>query len=106
MAESDSDKEMTIIVTSKVYERLMEEEKERLKSVTQRGNITFMKIENDDIVYPSMTITDVFAYIYFFNTDGVYDNKIIVSTDRKTQCWAEKLYAHYKNESNQIEDII
>ena len=102
---AESGKEMTFIVTPKVYERLMEEEKERLKSVIQRGNVIFMKIEDSDMIYPSMTITDVFTYVYLFNIDGVYDNKIIVSTDKKTLSWIESLYAHYQNKSKRMENI-
>jgi predicted transcriptional regulator len=50
----------------------------------------------DEAISPSMTITDVFAYVYLFNTDGVYDNKIIISLDEQTRSWFNKLYQHFK----------
>ena len=52
--------------------------------------------EADNAISPSMTITDVFAYVYLFNTDGVYDNKIIISLDDQTRAWFKKLYRHFK----------
>jgi len=48
---------------------------------------------------PSMTLTDLFAYIYFFNTDDVYDNKIIVSNDDMMRTWAKELYKFYKKKA-------
>ena len=90
---------MTIIVTPKVYERLVEEDEKRLQKIIQRENVTFLKLEETGMIVPSMTITDVFVYIYFFNNDGVYDNKIIVSLDDITRSWAKDLYKHYKKQA-------
>lgn len=101
---AESGKEMAIIVTPKVYDRLVEENEKRLKEIIQRENITFMKInDKGGIIFPSMTITDIFTYIYFFNTDGVYDNKIIVSREDSTRSWAKELYKHYKKQSTAVE---
>jgi len=90
---------MTILVTPKVYERLVEEDEKRLRNIIQRKNVTFLILEETDIIVPSMTITDVFTYIYFFNNSGVYDNKIIISVDDATQSWAKELYNYYKKQS-------
>jgi len=90
---------MTILVTPKVYERLVEEDEKRLRNIIQRKNVTFLILEETDIIVPSMTITDVFTYIYFFNNSGVYDNKIIISVDDATRSWAKELYNYYKKQS-------
>ena len=101
---AESGKDMTIIVTPKVYERLVEEDEKRLQKIIQKENVTFLKLNDDgDTIAPSMTISDVFVYIYFFNNDGVYDNKIIVSLDDITRSWAKELYKFYKKQSVDIE---
>ena len=101
---AESGKDMTIIVTPKVYERLVEEDEKRLQKIIEKENVTFLKLNDDgDTIAPSMTISDVFVYIYFFNNDGVYDNKIIVSLDDITRSWAKELYKFYKKQSVDIE---
>ncbi|MDV0445239.1 hypothetical protein MmiAt1_08010 [Methanimicrococcus sp. At1] len=101
---AESGKEMTVIVTPKVYDRLVEDHEKRLNEIIQKENVTVMKInDKGGIIFPSMTITDVFTYIYFFNTDGVYDNKIIVSLDDATKSWAKELYKYYKKQSAVLE---
>lgn len=93
----ESGKEVTMIVTLKVHERFIEEMEERLNELTKRENVNYMVLPDKDITTtPSMTLTDVFAYIYFINTDGVYDNKIIISNDEMTKTWAKELYKYYK----------
>jgi Predicted transcriptional regulator len=103
---AESGKEMTMIVTPKVHERFIEEEKIRLKNLIKQENVTYM-IYNDteNTICPTMTLTDVFSYIYFFNNDGVYDNKIITSTDEMSLSWAKELYTHYKKQAAVLESI-
>ncbi|MDL2261802.1 DUF1724 domain-containing protein [Methanimicrococcus sp. OttesenSCG-928-J09] len=101
---AESGKDMTVIVTPKVYDRLVEDHEKRLNEIIQRENVTFMKLnDKGDAIGPSMTITDVFTYIYFFNTDGVYDNKIIVGLEDASRSWAKELYKYYKKQSTVIE---
>ena len=98
-------KEITIIATLKVHERFMEERKDRLKDLIRRKNVTYMIYGEGDEIVPNMTLTDVFSYIYFFNNDSVYDNKIIFSTDDRALAWAKELYDYYKNNSSILESI-
>ena len=88
-----------MLVTPKVYDRLVEKDEKRLRNIIQRKNVTFLILEETDVIVPSMTITDVFTYIYFFNNDGVYDNKIVISADDDTRSWAKELYKYYKKKS-------
>ena len=101
---AESGKEMTIIAAPKVYERFVEDHEKRLREIIRKENVTFMILDDKgSTIGPSMTLTDVFAYIYFFNNDGVYDNKIIVSTEDCTRAWAKELYKNYKKRSTIIE---
>ena len=101
---AESGKEMTIIVTPKVHERFIEEMEDRLNELIKRGNVSYMILPDKGVTTtPSMTLTDLFAYIYFFNTDGVYDNKIIVSDDDAMRAWARELYKFYKKKAAAIE---
>ncbi|MDR0767973.1 MAG: DUF1724 domain-containing protein [Methanosarcinales archaeon] len=101
---AESGKEMTIIAAPKVYERFVEDHEKRLKEIVQKENVTFMIWDDKgSAIGPSLTLTDVFTYIYFFNNDGVYDNKSIVSTEDSTRTWAKELYKHYKKQSSAIE---
>ncbi|MCL2863019.1 MAG: DUF1724 domain-containing protein [Methanimicrococcus sp.] len=97
---AEAGKEMTIIVTLKVHERFIEEMKDRLNELIKRKNVNYMILPDEGVTTTlSMTLTDVFAYIYFFNTDGVYDNKIIISVDDMTRVWARELYKFYEKKS-------
>jgi len=101
---AESGKEMTIIVTPKVHERFIEEMESRLNELIARGNVSYMILPDKGVTTtPSMTLTDLFAYIYFFNTDGVYDNKIIVSEDDMMRMWAKELYKFYKKKAVAVE---
>jgi len=101
---AESGKEMTIIVTPKVHECFLEEMKERLNELIKRENVSYMLLPDKGVTTtPSMTLTDLFAYIYFFNTDGVYDNKIIVSNDDMMRTWAKELYKCYKKKAAVVE---
>ncbi|MCL2550299.1 MAG: DUF1724 domain-containing protein [Methanimicrococcus sp.] len=101
---AESGKEMTIIVTPKVHERFIEEMGNRLNELIRRGNVNYMLLSDSAVTTtPSMTLTDLFAYIYFFNTDGVYDNKIIVSDDDMMRAWAKELYKFYKKKAAAVE---
>ena len=100
-----SGKEMTFIVTPKVHEVFMGD-KNILKSLINRENVTYMIYhDTENAICPTMILTDVFSYIYFFNKDGVYDNKIIISTDEMTLSWAKELYKHYKKQSVILKSI-
>jgi predicted transcriptional regulator len=98
---AESGKEMTFIVTSKVLERFKEVDEARLNRLIHLKNVTFLLLnETDNAISPSMTITDVFVYAYLFNTDGVYDNKIIISSDDQTHSWFKKLYQHFQDQAD------
>ncbi|MDR2944197.1 MAG: DUF1724 domain-containing protein [Methanosarcinales archaeon] len=102
---AESGKDMTLIVTSKVYDRLVEEHGKRLSDIIRKENVTFMKLnDRSNAISPSMTITDVFTYIYFFNKDGVYDYKIIIGFEDVTRMWAKELYKYYKKQSVAVEE--
>ena len=91
---------MIFIVTSKVLCRLKEEDEARLNKIIHLDNVTFLLLdEADNIINPSMTITDVFVYVSLFNTDNVYDNKIIISTDEMTRSWFKELYTYFKKKA-------
>jgi len=96
---AESGKEMTFIVTEKVLDRLKEEDESRLNKIIHLENVAFLLLNEDNTISPSMTITDVFVYVYLFNTDGVYDNKIIISFDEQTCSWFKKLYKHFKTQA-------
>ena len=103
---AETGKKMVIIVTRKVHERLIEEEKDRLGKLIKQENVKYMIYNGDcTLICPTMTLTDVFSYIYFFNNDGVYDNKIILSTDDRTLAWSKELYEHYKKQSVYVKAI-
>ena len=82
---------------------MVEEDEKRLQKIIQMENVTFLKLEETGAIVPSMTITDVFVYIYFFNNDGVYDNRIIISVDDITRSWAKELYKYYKKQAVALE---
>ena len=101
-----SGKEMTFIVTPKVHEVFRGDEKNKLKNLIKQENVTYMIYhDTENMICPTMMLTDVFSYIYFFNNDRVYDNKIIISTDEMTLSWAKELYKHYKKQSVILESI-
>ncbi|MDV0446764.1 hypothetical protein MsAg5_06190 [Methanosarcinaceae archaeon Ag5] len=100
----ESGKDMTMIVTPKVFDRMKGEYGARLEKFIGKENVTFLVYnEKGKSIAPSMLITDVFTYTYLFNNDGVYDNKMLISFDDMTKSWTKELYKHIKKSSVPVE---
>ncbi|WNY25530.1 transcriptional regulator FilR1 domain-containing protein [Methanolapillus millepedarum] len=97
---AESGKEMTMIVTPKVFDRMKEEYGGRLENFIAKDNVTFLVYnEKGKSIAPSMLMTDIFTYTYLFNNDGVYDNKMLISFDDLTKSWIKELYKYFKKSS-------
>ncbi|NOQ48660.1 MAG: DUF1724 domain-containing protein, partial [Methanococcoides sp.] len=45
------------------------------------------------------------TYICFFNKEGMYDHRKIMSFDESASKWGEELFTHYQNLSRRITEL-
>jgi predicted transcriptional regulator len=96
--------DVSIIVTSQVFERLREEFKDILRE--------FLKFENGNLyvcsqkIEFSYVVTDRFISLSLPFSDGTYDHqRDILCFDSAAIQWGEDLFAHYRDISEKITEI-
>lgn len=92
---------MDLIVTESVFERLENEYEEEMRSILEAENTTFL-VCNDDLKPPTFNFTENFAYISFFNFQGRYDHKDIITHDPGAIEWCKELFTYYSRTSEPI----
>ena len=72
---------------------------------------TMMDSENtkiyicDDEMKLTITLAERFIYICFFNEDGRYDHKTVMSFDESALRWGSELIDNYINISELLDDL-
>ena len=94
----------SIILTKSVFERM---EKDYLENVQK-----FVDIENCNLFVSkevtglaTLVTTDRFLYLCFFDKNGQYDNRIIMSFDSTALKWSRDLFNCYKEEAEMITEL-
>ena len=60
---------------------------------------------NEEMKRPLVNVLDNFAYLGFFNNDGTYGSKELMSFDESAIKWAKELFIHYMNLSKNANEI-
>ncbi|VVB92440.1 Methanogenesis regulatory protein FilR1 [uncultured archaeon] len=83
-----------IIVTHKVFDRILEVAEKILKKIISEPNFSLYVLNEDTKI--ALTLTDSALHIGLFDNKGTYDyNKDIISYDDKAISWGRLLYEHY-----------
>lgn len=105
MIEKDID--IIFLFTPDVFSRIQKEWKDKLKKIFQNCTFYIYKKNecyniNQSLGYPSICITDSFAYFFFFNKQSTYDNRKLISFEKSAISWGLDLFNHYIKESEKI----
>lgn len=96
--------EMSLVLTSSIFERMQKDSPEELKNIMGKEN-TRLFVYDGDINIPTVTVTDWFAYICFFDIEGKYDHKQIMSFDENALQWGNELFQYYRDMSQAVEKV-
>jgi len=97
----NSDAEITLIVTKRIYERLKSDFKKELKLYLNRDQKRLF-VCADDVKIAMLTKTEHFMMADFFTWKGAYDQESIISFEPAPLKWAEDLILHYKEQAQEI----
>jgi len=98
------EKEVSIIVTSHVYERIKREFEDILRKSFKFGNASFYVCSRE--IELSYLVTDTFLSLTLPFSDGSFDyQRDVLCFDPAALKWGEDLFAYYRDISNKITDV-
>lgn len=91
-----------LILTRPVYERLKDEYTEQHNAMMESKNSNIYICNDDQVKIGALSITDDLMLIAFFNKDGVFDHKKVISFEESARQWGKNLFLYYKENSERI----
>ncbi|MDW7732340.1 MAG: winged helix-turn-helix domain-containing protein [Methanolobus sp.] len=91
-----------LILTRPVYERLMDEYSEQHCAMMESRNSNIYICNDDTVKLGALSITDNLMLIAFFNKDGVFDHKKVLSFEESARQWGKDLFLYYKENSEKV----
>ncbi len=93
----------TLILTRSVYTRLKEEYEEQYNTMMRSKNSRLYVCDDDVAKMGALSITDDLILIAFFNRDGIFDHKKLISFEESARSWGNELFEHYKEMAELVE---
>lgn len=94
--------EISLIFEKHTYEKMNQSFGEELKSLDDSENVTLYKID-EEINPPEIIISDEEISIIFFNLNGKYDYRELLSSHEDALSWGNELFNYYKEISKPLE---
>ncbi len=91
-----------LILTKPVYERLEEEYTEEHNAMIENENSNIYICDDTAIKLGALSVTDDMMLIAFFNKDGVFDHKKVMSFDESARLWGQELFNYYKERATPV----
>lgn len=92
-----------LILTRSVYNRLKDEYEEQYKAMMESKNSKLYVCDDDAIKLGALSITDDLILIAFFNKEGHFDHKKVISFEENALEWGRNLYSHYMQIAELVE---
>lgn len=92
----------TLILTKSVYTRLKEEYEEQHNIMMQSKNSNLYVCEDDAAKLGALSVTDNLLLIAFFNSEGIFDHKKLISFEESALSWGKELFASYKEIAEKV----
>jgi predicted transcriptional regulator len=92
-----------MILTKSVYDRLKEEYTEQYNAMMTSKNSNLFICDDNIIKLGALSITDDLVNIAFFNKQGIFDHKKMISFDENARIWGTDLFLYYKEMSHKVE---
>ena len=93
--------EISIILNEAVLERMHEDRQEELKKIQSFENIKLFLYEKE-LCPPPIVVTDNLFSASFFNDQGMYDHRDIMSFSQSSLKWGEELFKYYQKMAIEI----
>ena len=91
-----------LILTRPVYERLVEEYSDQHNAMMEARNSNIYITNDDTLKLGALSITDDLMLIAFFNKEGVFDHKKVISFEESARKWGKDLFSYYKKNSTKV----
>ncbi|WP_406657636.1 winged helix-turn-helix domain-containing protein [Methanolobus sp. ZRKC2] len=91
-----------LILTKPVYERLLDEYTEQHDAMMEARNSNIYICNDDTVKLGALSITDDLMLIAFFNKQGIFDHKKVISFEESARKWGKDLFLYYKENSEKI----
>lgn len=92
-----------MILTKSVYNRLKEEYTEHYNAMMTSKNSNLFICDDDIIKLGALSITDDLVNIAFFNKQGMFDHKKVISFNESARIWGMDLFLYFKEMSYKVE---
>jgi predicted transcriptional regulator len=91
----------TLILTKSVYERLRDEFQTEYHTMMNSESSNIF-ICDDNIKLGAVSVTDDLVLLAFFNKEGMFDHRKLLSFDKRAHKWGIELFDYYKSISEQV----
>ena len=91
-----------LILTKPVYERLMEEYAEQHNAMMEARNSNIFICNDDTVKLGALSITDDLMLIAFFNKQGIFDHKKVISFEESARKWGKDLFLYFKENAEKV----
>ena len=93
--------DVSLVVTSSVRERMEKDYAEEIMKFMDFEN-TEMFVSNEITGLATLVSTDRFLFLCFFNNQGQYDHRILMSFDSNALQWSKELFSFFKDKAEKI----
>lgn len=91
-----------LILTRPVYERLRDEYKEQHDAMMNSKNSHMYICDDNSLKLGALSVTDDIMLIAFFNKDGIFDHKKVLSFEESARRWGVDLFQYYREKSEKV----
>ncbi|WMW23051.1 winged helix-turn-helix domain-containing protein [Methanolobus mangrovi] len=91
-----------LLLTQPVYDRLKDEYTDQYNAMMESENAHLYICNNDTLKLGALSITDDMMLIAFFNKEGIFDHKKVLSFEESARQWGKDLFLHYKEKSEKV----
>ncbi len=96
--------EFSLVLSSSVHKRMQNDYKEDMQKFLDCES-TDLSVSNEVSGLATLVTTDRFLFLCFFDKQGQYDHRIIMSFDSRALEWSRELFSYYKDKSENICDL-
>lgn len=93
--------EVSIVLTQSVMQRMLEDRHKELQKMRELQN-TKLFLYKKDLCPPSIVVTDNLISVSFFNINGGYEHRDIMSFSLNSLKWGEEMFRYYQNMATEI----
>ncbi|MCQ6963494.1 helix-turn-helix transcriptional regulator [Methanolobus chelungpuianus] len=91
-----------LILTRSVYNRLKEEYTEQYDAMINSSSSNIFICEDSSIRLGALSITDDLLLIAFFNKQGIFDHKKVISFEESARQWGMDLFGKYRQMAEKV----